>query len=577
MRRALWVGAWIVVASAYVTLQTEREARACGGCFVPPPPPPPPMAPPQSVDSVITAERMIFSISKKQSTLYDEITYSGSPASFAWVLPIKGEVEVGLSSDILFASIDQLTATTVTAPTPDCPPPPVCSAPSSGGEVGFGCGSVSIGTAYTFPASLGLPASCSGDSYIVETGDNCGCTGTYYVVCSGGTYSSCDCDIPSGYTLYGAGGDGGNDGGNPVTITANQQVGPYEMVQLHSKDGSALTGWLTSHGYEIPKADRAVIDSYVAAGMDFLALKLVPGEGVNSMQPVRVTTKGAFPVLPLRMVGVGTGATTGITLWIVADGRWEPQNFPFFTLSSSELTWDWNDERSNFEELRLSKEAQLHGAGWQIESSIELSENTITNTVLTAVQDDPSASYTAYDGGGSDGAGPDAGDAGASDAIAGDAGEAGTSRDAGEPSDGGAPDSGTDEAGSGASELAHQDLAVLFDGISGSNARVTRLRSDIAHSALSKDLVIKASADQAELSNTYETTKQKGQPLCPVYDDNCAQTGKAPRDQAEADANGGCRTTAGRSPMGSRTCLVILGVLAGLGVVRTRRRRRRSS
>src|ERR1700722_1762975 len=75
-----------------------------------------------------------------------------------------------------------------------------------------GC-SVSIGTAYTFPGSLGLPATCDGDFYIAETGDACGCTGTYYAVCDGTSFADCDCSIPSGYTLYGGGSAGaGGDG-----------------------------------------------------------------------------------------------------------------------------------------------------------------------------------------------------------------------------------------------------------------------------------------------------------------------------------------------------------------------------
>ena len=50
-----------------------------------------------------------------------------------------------------------------------------------------------------------------------------------------------------------------------------------------------------------------VIDAYVAEGFNFLALKLVPGQGVDSMRPVRVTTPGAAATLPLRMVAAGTG------------------------------------------------------------------------------------------------------------------------------------------------------------------------------------------------------------------------------------------------------------------------------
>src|ERR1700677_2132752 len=98
----------------------ERDAAACGGCFTPPPPP-------SETESVITDEKMILSFSMSQTTLYDQINYSGSPASFAWVLPIKGTVTVGLSADVLFQVINQATSTVVEIPTVNCPEPQCAS------------------------------------------------------------------------------------------------------------------------------------------------------------------------------------------------------------------------------------------------------------------------------------------------------------------------------------------------------------------------------------------------------------------------------------------------------------------
>ena len=100
-RRAVLLGT--ALAAAALGLITEKSARACGGCFVPP----------QEKESVITDHRMVLSISSKQTTLYDQIRYSGSPASFAWVLPISGAATVGLSSDTVFSVLDAMTATAV--------------------------------------------------------------------------------------------------------------------------------------------------------------------------------------------------------------------------------------------------------------------------------------------------------------------------------------------------------------------------------------------------------------------------------------------------------------------------------
>src|SRR5262249_49367638 len=89
------------------------DAAACGGCFGPP-----------TEITQVTGHKMILSVSKTQTTLWDQITYSGNPSSFGWILPIKGTVDVALSSDALFQALEQNTQVSVTAPIISCPPPP---------------------------------------------------------------------------------------------------------------------------------------------------------------------------------------------------------------------------------------------------------------------------------------------------------------------------------------------------------------------------------------------------------------------------------------------------------------------
>jgi MYXO-CTERM domain-containing protein len=124
----------VPVAAAVLALAPPRDAVACG-CFFSPPAPPN-----QTID--VASHRMILSISQTQSTLYDQIKYTGSPASFGWVLPIQGTVTVGVSSDALFATLDTLTAVTVNAPfSPTCNS---CNgATGTGGAIGFTSGSSS--------------------------------------------------------------------------------------------------------------------------------------------------------------------------------------------------------------------------------------------------------------------------------------------------------------------------------------------------------------------------------------------------------------------------------------------------
>jgi hypothetical protein len=409
----------------------ERTAQACGGCF----------HPPTQTASDITDERMLLTVSTAQSTLYDQFRYAGNPTSFAWVLPIHGTVEVGLSADVLFDSVDVLTETTIVPPEPNCPGPPA------------------------FCFSQGAAADAAA--------------------------------LPP--TAAGA-------GGGSVTVTKQQNVGPYATVQLHSNDGSALSAWLMQNGYQIPADVVPVITQYVSEGFDFLAMKLLPGQGVQAMRPVRVTTPGANLSLPLRMAAVGTGPSVGITIWVVADGRYGPQNFPFFHIEDKDLVWDFAASLSNYTTLRVTNEAALGGKGWELESSLALNEQILTSVILSGGQ-----YYGGGRGGGPGGFAPPPSDPSLDYLPV--------------PASPGTP-------AQTAEEVRTADLAHLFAGLTGPVVRVTRMRSDIVHTAMTKDFLLQGSADQSELSNVRYVT-QSVNLQCPIYN-GCNVVGTGTLAQAQA-------------------------------------------
>jgi hypothetical protein len=477
-----------IVGCASLAVVAERDAAACGGCFHTPPPP-------NQTTSDITDERMLLAVSPTQTTLYDQIDYSGNPSSFAWVLPIRGTVAVGLSADVLFDSVDALTATDVVAPVPDCPAAPTCN---------YG-GALANGTTAEAPS---------------------------------------------------AGGAGSGSGAGAVTVTKQQNVGPYATVQLSSASPQALETWLSTNGFEVPTAVQPVIAAYVTEGFGFLAMKLLPGQGISSMRPVRVSMPGAYLSLPLRMASIGTGSTVGITIWVVADGRYEPQNFPFFHIDDSALVWDWSTSSSNYTTLRAQDEAQYNGKGWELESSLSLNQQTISGVILSG-----GVISTGYGGGGSGvGGGPPPSDA-SEDYLP-----------------------VTDSNGNvteTADQVRQDDITALFAGIAGPNARVTRMRSDISHAAMTTDFQLQASSDQTELSNVRNVTKSINL-QCPVYGNDCSVIGYGTPAQAAAGVtatSGGsnpstfaCNTTP--EPLGGPAGLGAGAALLGLVVVRMGRRRR---
>jgi hypothetical protein len=331
-------------------------------------------------------------------------------------------------------------------------------------------------------------------------------------------------------------------GGGGVNVIKQEVVGPYETVQLQATTPNALEDYLTKNGFALPADVKPIVDKYVSENFNFLALKLLPGKGVQDMRPVRVTSQGAGVTLPLRMVGAGTGATVGISLWVVSEGRYETQNFPSFHIADDELAWDWTLQKSNYTDLRAQKTAAGGGRIWEIESSIALDPQQLESYVYGGYfpnQDPTAAEQQAQN-----------------DYL--------PVKDT----------SGT--VIKTAVQARDDDFATIFAGIA--SARVTRIRGDIAHAKLDADLVMTASTDQGLLSNHRKVTKELNEPLCPVYQ-GCQQVGTAPRSQVLGSPGGGhesfgCTTTT-RSKYAAATpaFLVVAAGAIALAIAKAKRRR----
>lgn len=76
------------------------SAAACGGLF--------------TADNYTeqSAERLIFTVDQNQTTLYEQITYTGSPKDFAWILPVPANPKVETAPITMFRDLDWATAPT---------------------------------------------------------------------------------------------------------------------------------------------------------------------------------------------------------------------------------------------------------------------------------------------------------------------------------------------------------------------------------------------------------------------------------------------------------------------------------
>jgi MYXO-CTERM domain-containing protein len=440
----------VLGAVSTASLLVADQASACGGCFTNP----------NAIESTqVTGHRMVLSITPEATTLWDQITYAGNPSEFAWVLPTKGVVEIGLSSDALFATLEGASSKQLQAPTNPCPPPPFCN----GGATGTGMSAASS---------------------------------------------------------TGAGGG--------VDVIASAVVGPYETVQLSADDPDALALWLDEHGYGVPADVQPVIDGYVADGFNFLALKLVPGQGIDAMKPVRVTTPGASIALPLRMVAAGVGTTAPIALWVLGEGRYEPTNFPSFVIDASEVSWDWASSSSDYRAVREAHFLETAGKSWSIETAEPTSRYGMETSLLNLASYAPLASGYG------------------------------------------------DESGEGAVEACQADLDKLFGTLDATSLWLTQMYAELPRTALTQDLVLGAAASQSTVPRLLQITKQTGAPVCQIYD-ACDGDGWAfgsgvggSSGIAQSGGGSGCAMGGeGGAPLGA--------VIAALGIavaVQVRRRRR---
>jgi hypothetical protein len=378
------------------------DARACGGCFAPP-----------GAAQVVTDHRMVLSLSTRQTTLWDQFQYSGSPEDFSWILPIRytDSTRVQLASDDFLRVLDNVMLPALQQPNPPgyepgCMPP--------------------------FDADR---------------------------MATGGVYDS---------AVFA---DAASDSG--VTVLREEVVGPYAVAIVRGTSGMGLRDWLRMNGYAVPTAVEPVLDYYLGLNMDFVALRLRAGKGLNRMVPVRVTLDGYQPRLPLRMIAAGVADRVGLALTVIAPSRIEAMNFPNLELSDNDFVYDWASPPTDYARVFVSAyDTRNHAMGdrlWLTESSMDQSRDGLSSL---AARLPPREGFAPPDGG--------------------------TSMPTSSPVD---------------------DVAVAFTGL-GASARVTRMRADLSARALDRDLDLAAS-DRGVRERFYQFGVERNRPAymaCPWPD-----------------------------------------------------------
>ncbi|MDH5492100.1 MAG: DUF2330 domain-containing protein, partial [Myxococcales bacterium] len=283
--------------SLAATLLSPASARACGGFFC-------------SASAPVNqaAERIIFAKHPDgRVSAIVQIQYTGPSELFAWVLPVPGIPEVGVSSNVAFSRLQALTNPVYRLQT----------------RVEGSCG-----RDRSLASGGGLDASLSG---------------------------SADASI---------------DAGTSVSIVGEGSVGPYDWVTISldpatPNPGDVAVSWLQDNGYDVDDFGRDRLAPYLADGMNLIAFRLSKGNAVGEIRPVFLTYDAPCPRIPILPTAVAAEDDMGVLVWVLGESRAIPENY--FSLELNDALIDWFSPSATYDAVVTAAADEAGGKGFVTE------------------------------------------------------------------------------------------------------------------------------------------------------------------------------------------------------------------
>ncbi len=292
-----------------------EEAEACGGFFC---------NQQQPVDQ--SAERIIFSQNDDDTvTAAVQILYQGPSEEFAWLLPVSGTPEVGVSSNTAFQRLEDHTDPRYeleVAVEGECAHPPEDDYMNNGGGVDAG-------------SAIGEDTADSG-----------------------------------------------------VDVLDEGSVGPYDYTTISVEPGDAdpaqaALDWLETNGYDLTDMGPDLIRDYLEDGMNLIAFKLTKNADSGDIRPVTLTYPAELPMIPIKLTAVAAQSDMGVLVWVLGDGRAIPKNYKSLVLNDAAINWfNW---RSTYEDVITQAANEADGQGFVTEyakSATTLEEAVITDSEI---------------------------------------------------------------------------------------------------------------------------------------------------------------------------------------------------
>ena len=161
------------------------------------------------------------------------------------------------------------------------------------------------------------------------------------------------CTSPPGPPMMGVARSGGaagddDDWAEDVDVTELEQVGPYDSRLVESDDPDALIAWLNDNDYLITPEMEPYVADYVASGMNFVAVKLVPDAAVDEISPLAMTYEGTEPSIPLMLTAVAAEPEMGILVFIAGSESYTSSNYAATTVPTDQVSMNPRTLQNNY-------------------------------------------------------------------------------------------------------------------------------------------------------------------------------------------------------------------------------------
>lgn len=256
-------------------------AAACGGLVC------------NAVTPVIQeGEKIVFEIDEGEEIVeaHVQITYSGPPEEFGWIVPVAAEPELFVTPQILFDAIGPATSPLFQLTNRD------------------------EGTCRNGPRRV-FPIISSDVSFAADSAS----------------------DYPFGE--------------QPATVVTRAEVGPYDATVLLAQSSTALRTFLDDNGYAIPTTLDAVLEPYIADGAYFVAIRLLKDRDSGDIAPLGMRYAGTKASIPIQLTAIAAADDMPLEVYVFGNHRAVPESYLHVHINEASIDW-WNGGNNYFDVVR---------------------------------------------------------------------------------------------------------------------------------------------------------------------------------------------------------------------------------